>query len=181
MIEGSWFNVSLLKQLEFCPVLPWILARTGYKEPETVSQRAGREVDLNKVVQRLDLKGEVLKEVFLRDQRSGLSGIVDLIVRGERVTVVEVKAFKRGSFGHFRLQLLSYAYLAYRTLGRADRAVLWIGDEVGLDIEVREEHLRAVEERLRRLRRVLEREEPPPVERECGFCQYRRVCPRSSP
>ena len=91
---------------------------------------------------------------------------------------MEVKAFKRRRYGHFREQLMAYALLSERCLGPTGRAVLVLGKRVRtwfVDRLVLEEAERLAE----RVRLVVESEKPPLVQfsRKCWSCWYRRFCP----
>lgn len=175
---------SMLKQLEFCPAIPWIIAKTGWMEPQTESMRRAREeADASykeKIAQSLGLEKPYRIEVCLRDRETGLSGCIDIAAGSKRVTVVETKRYRRRKALHFRTQLIAYAYLANKLIAPVERALLVMEEKVELDIPIAKEHLEAIEAKIRRLKTILENENPPPVNktsRECISCQYRRICP----
>lgn len=173
--ERDGISVSELKNFELCPAIPWIRRKLGWSEPVTFSMGEGKRADFSEVVRQFPDPKEV--EVYLFDRETGLHGVADLISRDE---VVELKAFSRVRFSHFRVQLLGYAFLAVRSGRRVSRASLVMSGREKLSVEVGREHLEAVESRVYRLREVLDSDSPPavnPDRAKCYACQYRRVCP----
>ena len=169
-------NLTDLKDFTLCPVIPWIRRKLGWREPVTRGMRLAKDfrADVERVIP------NPLWEVRLRDEDTGLSGIVDVL---GREVVAEVKAFPRSRFYHFRIQLLGYSYLAERNGFRVRNAILFMGRTQRVQVEVRREHLEFVEGRVRRLADILEDDSPPianPGPELCRACQYRRVCPVSS-
>ena len=175
--ERDAINVTELKDFELCPAIPWIRRKLGWREPATFSMGEGKRADFSEVVKRFPDPKEV--QVYLFDRETRLQGVVDLISRDE---VVELKAFSRARFSHFRVQLLGYAFLAVRSGRRVSRASLVMSGREKLSVEVGREHLEAVEARVYKLREVLDSDSPPvvnPDKVKCYACQYRRVCPVS--
>ncbi len=178
---------SMLKQLEFCPAIPWIISKTGWVEPRTASMElAKEEVDASykeKIAQSLGLEKPYRIEICLRDRETGLSGCIDIATGIKRITIVEVKRYRRRKALHFRTQLLAYAYLANKTIAPVERAVLVVEEKIELDIQITKEHIEAIEAKIARLKKILESDSPPPVNktpRECIPCQYRKICPLAS-
>jgi len=170
-------SVTELKDFIFCKAIPWIKRKLGWREPLTISQQLGKKVNLREVTK--DLPEPKYYEVYLRDKKTGLSGVVDVIAGN---SVVEVKTFQRRYYNHFRLQLLGYAYLAERNGFRVREAMLIMEQKVKLKIEVTKDHINYVEKIVNELVEVLEDDSPPIVNqpsRLCRACQYRRVCPVS--
>lgn len=171
-------RVNDLKDYTYCPVIPWIRKKLGWREPITFSQKVGKKLDVRALTS--FIPDPKFYEVFLKDKSTGLVGIADVI--GKDV-VAEVKAFpKKRLVYHFRTQLLAYAYLAERNGYRVRNAVLVTGDRERLNIEVRKEHLEYVEKLAKRLADFLDDDSPPvanPSLGQCKACQYRRVCPVS--
>ena len=171
-------RVTELKDFFFCKAVPWIKRKLNWRDPLTVSLQLGRKVDLREVTK--DLVEPKYYELYLRDKKTGLSGVVDVIA-GD--TVVEVKAFQRRYYSDSRVQLLGYAYLADRNGFKVREAMLIMDNKVRLKIEVTKEHVNYIEETVNKLVDVLENDSPPAVNqspRQCRACQYRRVCPVSS-
>lgn len=180
--SGSPVAASDLKDMEYCPVIPWIKARMGYTEPPTPSMEAGRAVDADykeRVAGELGLPRPYRLEVPLKSPRLGLSGVVDVVAGEGPYYVLEVKAFRRRWWRHFRLQLLAYALLVMDTMGPVREAILYMGGrayKVPVNERTVEETLAAID----RLRGILESEDPPqpPAARaKCAYCGYARLCP----
>ena len=183
--EGSLLSVADLKDMAYCPVIPWIKANTGYVEPPTPSMEAGRAaVDAGfkeRVAEELGLPRPYRLEVPIKSRRLGLSGVVDVVAGDGPFYVVEVKAYKRprGRWRHFRLQLLAYALLVMDTMGPVREAILYMGGDaykVPVNERTIEETLRALE----RLKKIVSSEDPPPVtpaRAKCAYCGYNKVCP----
>jgi len=171
-------SVSELKDFTFCKAIPWIKRKLGWKEPTTISQQLGKKINLREITR--DFPDPKYYEVYLKDKKTGISGVVDVIAGN---SVVEVKAFKRRHYSHFRIQLLAYAYLADRNGFRVRDAVLMMNQEVKLRIEVNKEHVNYVEKLAQELAETLEDDSPPTVNQplaKCKACQYRKVCPVSN-
>ncbi|ADX84844.1 CRISPR-associated protein Cas4 [Saccharolobus islandicus] len=170
-------SVTDLKDFTLCPVIPWIRKKLGWREPVTEGQRIAKNVKPRELAN--DLPDPKYYEVYMRDKSTGLSGIVDVLAKD---IVAEIKAFNRRFYGHFRIQLLSYAYLAERNGFRVKDAILILGREKRLKIEIRKEHIEYVERITNKLVESLEEDSPPvanPSPKLCEACQYRRVCPLS--
>lgn len=164
-----------MKDYVLCPAIPWIRRKLGWREPDTEGMKLARSFKVN--VERW-IKDPVW-EVWLRDRDTHLSGVVDVLGSG---AVGEIKAYFRRTAYHFRIQLLAYSYLADRNGFRVRNALLFMGDSVRYNLEVRREHLDHVEKVVKRVADVLEDDSPPtvnPGEMLCKACQYRRVCPVS--
>ncbi|BAB67755.1 CRISPR-associated protein Cas4 [Sulfurisphaera tokodaii] len=171
-------TVSDVKQYHFCKAIPWINYVMGYREPSTFSMEEGKKISYEEVVKSLNLTTPVKYEVCL--SYNGLSGCIDILAGDRKYTVVEVKAFKRGNFSHFRYQLLAYAYLVRKRLGIVERAILVMEGKKVLEIEPTEEHYRYIENVVKKIEEIVNSEKLPAVNVEkCDFCQYRRICPVS--
>ncbi|AAK41680.1 CRISPR-associated protein Cas4 [Saccharolobus solfataricus] len=167
-------SVTDLKDYSLCKVIPWIRKKMGWKEPITNSQRIAKNVNLKEIVR--DFPEPKYYEVHLRDKDSGLNGIVDVLTED---SVIEIKAFYRRFYNHFRIQLLAYAYLAERNGFRVRNTVLLMNKERKINIEVRKEHVEYIGKVVNELVESLEDDSPPVVNPSpllCKACQYRRVC-----
>ncbi|QKR00731.1 CRISPR-associated protein Cas4 [Metallosphaera tengchongensis] len=170
-MEGPGVNVTVtdLKDFYLCKAIPWIRRRLGWREPITYSVAMGKEGEVPR------LEGAKY-EVLLWDPATALVGVVDAITEDR---VYEFKRFTRGKVGHFRLQLLAYAYLANRNGYKIREAVLLMNGEERLRIEVNENHLGYVRDLTKKIREELSLDKPPvvyPSKRLCEVCQYKRVC-----
>ncbi|GAY26345.1 CRISPR-associated protein Cas4 [Desulfurococcaceae archaeon AG1] len=175
---------SMLKQMDFCPAIPWMISKTGWIEPPTESMRSAKEeTDASykeRIASSLGLEKPYRIEICLRDRETGLSGCIDIAAGSKRITIVEAKRYRRRRSQHFRTQLLAYAYLANKQIAPVERAILVMEERVELDIPITREHIETIEKKIARLKQILDREDPPPVNRtprECTPCQYRRICP----
>ena len=176
--------VTDVKDYIFCPAIAWIKARIGHVEPPTYSMDSGK-VRVNaqfklRVAEELNLPKPWRVEVYVRNPKLGLAGVIDLLAGEGRLVVAEIKAFKRRIqwSRHFRLQLALYALLA-ESLGRVRRAILYMGGdvyEISVSSNLVEEAKRVLEEYMS----LLDSEDPPNArqpEPKCRYCWYRRFCP----
>lgn len=183
--DGAYISVTELKEMAYCPVIPWIHAHLGYRTDPTPSMESGQQrVDADykeAVAEELGLPRPYRLEVPLRSPRLGLSGVVDVIAGSGTYTVLEVKAFKRprGRWRHYRLQLLAYALLVMDTLGPVREAILYMGGET-LRIPVSERVVQETLKAIERLNVIIRSEDPPRPNipsAKCTYCWYSRVCP----
>ncbi|GAB6148787.1 CRISPR-associated protein Cas4 [Stetteria hydrogenophila] len=183
--KARLLTVTDLKDMAYCPVIPWIRWNLGYTEPPTPSMETGRAragPDYKEAVaEELGLPRPYRLEVPLKSERLGLAGVVDVVAGEPPYTVVEVKAYRRtrGRWSHYRLQLLAYTLLVMDTMGPVREAILYMPGEahrIPVNERTVEETLKAIE----RLRRITEASEPPPVTptpAKCAYCGYNKVCP----
>lgn len=179
----SWSDVVTpwdVKQYAYCPLIPWIARVYGVREPETLGMRLGAEERRSRLarLEGLGLEPPVRLDVQLYCPRLRMAGVADAVAGSRRLAVVEVKAFRRRTFGHFRAQLMAYALLCERCLGPTRAAILLLGDLVKR-WDVTAEALLEAERLAARVRGALESERPPPAQpsAKCSACWYRRLCP----
>lgn len=177
-------TASMIRQMEFCPVIPWINYNLGFYEEHTESMTMGKEDTYanykEEIARKLSLKKPWRFELYIKDQKTGLSGVIDIVAGNRKLTIVEVKRFRRARRNHFRNQLLVYAYLATKAIAPVERAILVMDQEKVLDIEITKEHIEHVENQIKKLRKILETEQPPTpnkTQKQCQPCQYRKICP----
>ncbi len=175
---------SMLKQMDYCPAIPWLITKTGWLEPPTDSMKIAREeANANykeEIAEKLGLPKPWRIEACLKDPETGLTGCIDLIAGSKRLAVAEIKLYRRAKKNHVRTQLLAYAYLANIAVAPVERAILIEAGEVTLDIPITREHVESARRKLEKLRAIISSEEPPtvnPSDRQCLACQYRRICP----
>ena len=171
-----------VKQYAYCPVIPWLTRNFGLREAETFSMAEARKLKALKLqsVQLLGLEPPVRVEVPMRSPELRLRGVADIVSGSRRLVVVEVKAYPRREYEHFKWQLLAYALLAERCLGPTRAAVLVLGSRVrAWDTTL--EALKAAEALVRKTIRAVESEKPPEAKpsAKCASCWYRRYCPRT--
>lgn len=178
----SWSDVVTpwdVKQYAYCPRIPWVAWQFGVREPETRSMILGREERLRRLarIQDIGLEPPVRFEVEMYSPKLRMAGVADAVAGQRRLTVVEVKAFKRRLLTHFKAQLTAYALLSEETLGPTHRAVLVMPGKL-LAIEVTGDVLEQARRLVAGVRDVILSESPPRVEPgpKCISCWYRRLC-----
>ncbi|MEB3862040.1 MAG: CRISPR-associated protein Cas4 [Desulfurococcales archaeon] len=182
-LYSSRIPVTLVKDHAYCPAIPWIRRFLGYREPRSPSMETAR-VDASykeEVARELGLPRPWRIELPVQGVSIPLSGVVDIVAGDKRLTVVEVKAYKRrmDRSRHFRIQLLLYAYIVNETIGPVREAILYMQGHVyrtRVTLDLLEEARREAEKTLK----TLASEEPPrprQPRRKCSYCWYRRVCP----
>ncbi|MEM4926155.1 MAG: CRISPR-associated protein Cas4 [Thermofilaceae archaeon] len=179
----SWSDVITpwdVKQYVYCPAIPWIARNFGVREPETLSMRLGREERQRRLstLEALGLEPPIRLDVEMYSLKLLMAGTADAVAGSRRLTVIEVKAFKRKTLAHFRAQLMAYALLSEECLGPTVKAVLLAAGRA-LAFDVDGEALREARRLAARVREVIEGERCPSVERgaRCLSCWYRRFCP----
>jgi CRISPR-associated exonuclease Cas4 len=171
-----------VKQYVYCPVIPWLIRNLGVREVETFSMAEARKLRALKLqsVQRLGLEPPVRVEVPMRSPELRLRGVADIVSGSRRLVVVEVKAYPRRGYEHFKWQLLTYALLAERCLGPTKAAILVLGERArAWDVTL--EALKAAEALVQKTIRAVESEKPPEAKpsAKCASCWYRRYCPHT--
>lgn len=179
----SWSDVITpwdVKQYTYCPLIPWIARNYSVSEPETYGMLWGREERAARLekLERFNLKPPLRFDVHLYNPKLRMAGIADAVAGEKRYTVVEVKAFTRKQFNHFRAQLMAYALLCETYLGPTQTALLLLGDKAHA-WDVTRETLSETERLALKVRETIESERPPPTQPnpKCASCWYRRLCP----
>lgn len=168
-----------VKEYVYCPVIVWIKHVLNVEEPPDFNMIFGSsKVYRQDILERVGLPKPWSFEVSLRNSSRGIAGVVDVIGGCSRYEVVELKAFRRWSYSHFRIQLMFYAYLVSTTVGPVTRAHLVLEDRVRT-YSVNNHAIRDVEWVIERVREIRDSEKPPQVlqSRKCRLCWYRRYCP----
>lgn len=183
-IDG-YVTPSDIKNYAYCPVIPWVEANLGVREPPTPSMEsalgAATASFKERVAGELRLPKPWRIEVPLSSSRLRLRGVVDVVAGERRLVVLEVKVFDRrlSRAGHFRAQLLAYALLVNETMGPVGEAILYLGGRV-YRLHVGDRELEEARRMLEKARRAVESPEPPLVqqpEAKCRYCWHRRWCP----
>ncbi|MDW8074099.1 MAG: CRISPR-associated protein Cas4 [Nitrososphaerota archaeon] len=189
--ERPLIPVSLIRQYHFCPRTIFFSQVLGVGVEETELMRAGR-VEQGREERRdkrrktplsgLEDGGVRSHQVHLRSVELGLEGVVDLLVEGRELVVVERKYARlrgRPPRGHL-YQAAAYAMLVEAVLGRPVRRAylhyLRSGDRVV--VEISGDLRRHVLWTIGRIREIIDGERLPEfVPRPgCGSCDFRRVC-----
>jgi len=169
-----------VKQYAYCPLIPWIARNYGVREPETYGMQWGREERAARLekLKRFNLEPPLRFDVHLYSSKLRMAGIADAVAGEKRLTVIEVKAFTRKRYDHFRAQLMAYALLCEACIGPTRTALLLIGNKVRA-WDVTREALSETERLALKVRQVIESERPPLTQQsqKCSSCWYRRFCP----
>ncbi len=179
----SWSDVITpwdVKQYAYCPAIPWLVRQLGVREPETRSMALGREERLKRLASLRDLgvQPPIRLDVEMYSPRLRMAGVCDAVSGDRRLTVIEVKAFRRKHLAHFKAQLMAYALLSEECIGPTVKAVLVVQDKAA-SWDVTADALSEARRLAARVREVVESESPPPVATspKCAACWYRRFCP----
>lgn len=182
LLSKGYITPWLIKQMFYCPTIPWIITNVGYEEPLTPSMSLGRDTKASSkenIANNLGLPHPRLYELYLRSNRYGIVGIIDIVAGRKRLNIVEVKAFKRKSYEHYKAQLMTYALLATDSLSIVHRAYLVLRNEV-LIYQVTHQDLEQARRNIERLWKIIDSPEPPitkqPIQK-CKYCKYRNYCP----
>jgi CRISPR-associated exonuclease Cas4 len=169
-----------VKQYAYCPVIPWLIHNFQVRELETFSMERARQVKALKVqtVRCLDLEPPVRVEFPMRSPELRLRGVADIVSGSRRVTVVEVKAYRRHEYSHFKWQLFAYALMAEKCVGPTKTAILVLGERTR-EYDVTLETLEATKKLVDKTISAVESEKPPEAKpsAKCSSCWYKRFCP----
>ncbi len=175
----------MVKQYAYCPMILWITRYLDYRGEPTPRMEAGRAKAIPEfkmeIARRLGLPKPYRAEYMVEYGLIRLSDVVDLIAGEKRLTVLEVKVYRRNKewLNRLKVQLLTYAYIVEKTIGPIQEAVLYNGGDVER-IRPTQSHYNWIERIVNSLSRLLGEETPPLTRqnpRKCGYCEYRRLCP----
>lgn len=186
----SLIAVTELRQWAYCrrvvyyhQIMPGA-GRSTYKMQEGErAQEMVESLEMRRTLREYGMEGaERQFGVWLSDEEVGLSGKIDLLVKGERATAVVDFKLTSGDVGeNHRMQLGGYAALVEGALGlRVERAFIYrIPDNrvfaVPIEIELRERVASAVQA-IRRLRDTEELPGATEVRSRCVECEYANYC-----
>lgn len=179
-----------LRHWTYCPrVVYYHLAMAGagrqtFKMKEGLrAQELVEGLEMRRTLREYGMSGfERQFGVWLSDEGCGLTGKLDLLLRGEETAAVVDFKLTSGEVGdNHRMQLAGYAVLVEAALGlRVPRAFLYrIPDNRVFEVEVTEEMRVRVGAIGRAVRRMLEEEELPEateVRGRCVECEYANYC-----
>jgi CRISPR-associated exonuclease Cas4 len=169
-----------IKQYVYCPMIPWLIHNFHVREPETYSMENARQIRALRLqsIQNLVLEPPVRVEFPMRSPELRLRGTADIVSGSKQVTVVEVKAYKRHEYNHFKWQLFAYTLLSEKTVGPTKKAILVLGEKTHT-YEVTLETLDATRRLVDKTLKVVESEKPPQTSpsAKCSSCWYKRYCP----
>ncbi len=182
--------VTELKQWAYCQRIVYYhrampaVGKPTYKMKEAVAaQELIEGLEMRRTLREYRLEGAVRRfNVWMADERLGLSGKADLLLEGpEEVAVVDFK-LTSGTVGeNHRMQLAGYSVLAEIATGlRARRGFLYrIPDNQVFAVEVTQELRVAVVGAIAQIRQVGETQwcpEPTTVRGRCVECEYANYC-----
>ena len=174
--------VALLKEHQWCPMIPWLVVNAAAAPPETPSMRSGRHAHheglAEEVARRLGYQ-RPRYNVALESRELGLYGTVD-ILSPEDHELVEAKQHLARPQHHHLAQLKAYTALALYNTIPIDRAHLATPRGIAATIKATSHVIRDTEALAQRLHETVENPDPPPVTQppaKCRYCRYRRICP----
>lgn len=174
-------TISLVKQANYCPMIPWLEENLTVKPPTTPSMELGKvQENLEETADLLGLPQPRLYHTCLHDPTTGLRGCPDIIAGEKWRIVVEVKRFSRSPSQsiHFLQQARAYAVLVNNTLGRVRYYILVLGEQV-IEKPLTPEDIEETTRQARRVHKLLYK--PPlnaePDARKCSYCEYQPACP----
>ncbi len=182
--------VTELKQWVYCArivyyhrVMPGV-GQATYKMKEAVrAQEMIESLEMRRTLREYGLDGaERQFGVWLTDERLGLSGKLDLLLKGEDESAVVDFKLTSGEAGenHF-MQLAGYAVLVEAALGQRVGLtfVYRIPDNRVFPVRITPVLRERVEHVLKRIRRIEETQElpePTTVRQRCAECEYANYC-----
>ena len=172
----------LVKEAEWCPVIPWLLANLAVEPPPTPSMLDGIESHRNglpaAVAKRLGYTNPLIG-IHLESAKLGVYGSIDILAPNEK-ELAEVKKHIKTLGKHHIAQLQTYALLAVDNGYRVRRARIESPQTTVKIVEVNQQTLQEAEKRVERLWSIVENPDPPPANQpreKCLYCRYRRICP----
>jgi len=179
-----------LKQWAYCRRIPYYRYVMPVKFAPTYPMQRGRNVEAAVVAmerrrgwRRYGLEaGERRFGVWLRSERMGLSGKLDLLIVTDKACFpVDFKDTAGGVRANHRMQLAAYALLAEEAYGRPARTgfIYAIPARQLLEVPIGKRERDAVIEAARAMREMVEEgrfPEPTPVRARCVACEYRNFC-----
>ena len=189
-LAGDTLPVTELRQWTYCPrVVYYHLTMAGagrqtYKMEEGLrAQEMIESLEVRRTLREYGLSGaERQFGVWLSDGKTGLSGKLDLLLKGEETAAVVDFKLTSGEVGeNHRMQLAGYAALVEGAMGlRVPVTFLFrIPDNRVFPVPVTEELKARVAGAVGAIRRMRERSELPEataVRARCAECEYANFC-----
>ena len=177
--------VTMVKEFVWCAAIPWIIHNYGIEPPLTPSMKQGidfqKSLSRNNVVEELGLEPPIEYQVYVEDRELGICGVIDILAGSKRKKIVEVKAFRRNirKCEHFKMQLYTYALIAYRKRMPVEKAILLL-EKNKYEFTITKEKLDQAKKTVEKLWKTIQSPEPPKIqqdEKKCEYCRYKRICP----
>lgn len=183
-------TVTDLKQWAYCQRIPFYRYVLPVRAATTYKMRRGKEVQaaVEALERRRGLRAYGLREgerrfgVWLRSERLGLTGKLDLLVlTRDACYPVDFKDTEGGVRRNHRLQVAGYAVLAQEAFGRPALGafVYLVAEKKVVAIPLTSADRREVDEAVGGIRRMIVRQELPPattVRARCVACEFRNYC-----
>jgi CRISPR-associated exonuclease Cas4 len=184
------FTATDLKQWAYCRRIPYYRHVMPVRFAPTYPMQRGRNVEAAVAAlerrrgwRRYGLeRGERQFGVWLRSERLGLSGKLDLLIVTDKLCFpVDFKDIAGGVRANHRMQLAAYALLAEEAYGRPARTgfIYAIPTRQLLAVEIGQREREAVTSALGELRAMVTTSafpEPTAVRARCVACEYRNFC-----
>ena len=182
--------VTELRQWTYCPRVVYFhqfmpgAGQMTFKMREGLHAQEMIEVlEMRRTLRQYGLEGATREfNVWLQDESLGLSGKLDLLLRGDTfASVVDFKLTSGDVGENQKMQLTGYALLVEAALGlRVDRTFLFrIPDNRVFPVEITDEMRSQVRHIVAEVRRMKEREEipgPTAIRARCVECEYANFC-----
>jgi CRISPR-associated exonuclease Cas4 len=190
MADLNLLPVTELRQWEYCPRVVYYhltmpgAGRSTYKMQEGLrAQELIENLEMRRTLREYGLSdAERQFGVWLSDPATGLSGKLDLLLRGEKTAAVVDFKLTSGELGeNHRMQLAGYAVLVERVLGLSvpTTFLFRIPDNKVIAVPVTDELRQRVSQgvtAIRNMRESQELPEPTPVRARCVECEYANYC-----
>lgn len=196
MPDLDTIEVSDIKQWRYCPRVVWytyclpaIRPKTDLMRQGAASHRAEEDREERRSLRTYGLKsGERFFNVYLRSERLGVRGILDLAIAvpnrsdpAAKAVVVDYKDSEQAAGPHFKLQVGAYALLIEEVWG-IPVEIGWIyhiplrkAEKVPISPQLRRNVIEAINAIQQAIR--TEALPPPPSSRAlCVNCEFRRFC-----
>ncbi len=186
--KETW-PVNLLRQMLFCPRIPWFREVLGLAAPSQPWMRQGERFQEvmeqrleRRVLARFGLDDAAWhKRPFLRSPALGLHGIADLALVGtDRVAVVEIKLGSGGVRRGERLQLAAYGLMAEAHFALPCREVFLLFGERGFERitlgDALRKEVRAAAGRLCAIMAAQRVPDSPATAAQCTQCEHLNAC-----
>lgn len=173
------FTCEDVRQYYYCPRIIYFRYVLRVKVPTTYKMDYG-----SKIHEKVRLKGNVRRNVYLFSEDLGLSCILDAIeyVDDSTIDIIEIKSGRvfRNIIDSHKAQLAAGAMLIERVLGYRVRKikVFYVEKEKFATVEVRKFHRDLVLRALDHMREIVTKEIIPNANwsAKCSECEYKKVC-----
>lgn len=179
-----------LKQWVYCPRIPFYRYVLPVRPAPTYKMQRGK--DIQAAVEALERRrgfraygmheGERRFGLWLRSERLGLSGKLDLLIlTPDACYPVDFKDTQGGPRRNHRLQLAAYALLAEEAFERPapDGFIYLVPEKRVVSLQLSEADREEVRVAIRGMRQMIEREQLPPpttMHARCTACEFRNYC-----